>query len=172
MRAGPLVVRQRKELTMADKAEAIAQLQTAHDGFRAPIADLPDAAYGETFLGTWNLSQILAQMSGWYDELAPGFERAGRGERPTPEGVDYSDPQPWNDKFAAKARPGRAALAQFDASYDNYKAAAEKLDASHYGVDPERGRPKIGNRLLQGAGIGHFEEHTPDVASWLASRKA
>ncbi|MGH2634287.1 MAG: DinB family protein [Tepidiformaceae bacterium] len=157
---------------MADKTEAIAELQAAHDRFRARIADLPDAAYGETFLGTWNLSQLLAHMAGWYGEIKGGFERVGRGERPVPEGVDYSDADTWNVKFAANAQPGRAALAQFDAAYAAYAGAAQALAADSYGVDPERGRPKIGNRLLEGAGIHHFGEHTPEVESWLSGRKA
>ena len=157
---------------MADKAEAIAKLQAAHDTFRSPIADLPDGAYNETFLGTWNLSQLLAHMAGWYGEIGGGFERVGRGERPVPEGVDYNDADAWNVKFAARAQPGKAALAQFDSAYAAYVSAAERLDASNYGVDAERGRPKIGNRLLEGAGIHHFEEHAPEVAAWLSGRKA
>lgn len=157
---------------MAEKAEAIATLQAAHDHFRGLIANLPDAAYSETFLGTWNLSQILAHMAGWYGEIGPGFDRVGRGERPTPEGVDYSNADNWNATFATRAQPGKAALAQFDAAYDAYKGAAERLDAANYGIDPERGRPRIGNRLLEGAGIHHFEEHTPEIENWLSSRKA
>jgi hypothetical protein len=157
---------------MSDKEEAIAELQAAHDRFRSSIAGLPDEAYAETWLGTWNLSQLLAHMSGWYREMQGGFERAGRGERPTPEGVDYSDPQPWNDRFAADAKPGKAALADWDAAYDEYRSAAEALDGSLYGVDPEKGRPRIGNRLLQASGINHFEEHQSQLDGWLASRKS
>ena len=156
---------------MSDKTQAIAELDTAHDRFRGAIADLPDAAYGETWLGTWNLSQVLAHMAGWWREMCGGFARAGRGERPAPEGVDYSDPQPWNDRFSALAKPGKAALQDWDAAYGEYHAAAEALDDNLYGVDPEKGRPRIGNRLLQGAGIGHFEEHQPQLDAWLASRK-
>jgi hypothetical protein len=156
---------------MTDKQDAINELDAARDRFRSSIADLPDAAYSETWLGTWNLSQVLAHMAGWWREMAGGFERVGRGERPAPEGVDYSDPQPWNDRFSAAAKPGTAALADWDAAYDRYRGAAEALDDSLYGIDPEKGRPRIGNRLLQGAGIGHFEEHQPDLDAWLASRK-
>lgn len=157
---------------MTDKAEAIVELQQAHDRFRDRIVDLPDSAYRESFLGTWNLSQVLTHMAGWYGEITPGFSRVARGERPTPEGVDYSDADAWNARFCASPVAGKAALASFDAAYAEYLAAARALDASFYGVDAERGRPKIGNRLLQGAGVHHFEEHGPEVEAWLHARRA
>lgn len=152
---------------MTEKDDAIAELQAAHDHFRSCIANLPDEKYNETWLGSWNLSQLLAHMAGWYDEIAGGFARVARGERPTPEGVDYSDPDLWNARFAARAVPGVGALQQFDTAYAAYLAAAKSLDPSYYGTDPDRGRPRIGNRLLQGAGIGHFEEHQPELDAWL-----
>lgn len=156
---------------MSDKEQAIAELQTAHDHFRSAIAGLPDAAYNEVWLGTWNLSEVLAHMAGWFREMSGGFARAGRGERPAPDGVDYSDPQPWNDRFATQAKPGVAALADWDAAYAEYRSAAESLDDSLYGTNPENGRLRIGNRLLQGAGVHHFEEHQPELDAWLAARK-
>ena len=64
---------------MSDKAQAIAELDAAHDRFRGQIAELPDAAYGETWLGTWDLSQVLAHMSGWWREMSGGFARVARG---------------------------------------------------------------------------------------------
>jgi hypothetical protein len=155
---------------MTDRDDAIAELRTGHDRFRACIADLPDEKFDETWLGTWNLSQLLAHMAGWYGEMSGAFARVARGQRPTPEGVDYSDADSWNEKFAADAVPGRAALAQFDAAYADYVAAAESLNQSRFGTDVEKGRPKIGNRLLQGAGTGHFEEHQPELEAWLAGR--
>ncbi|MBE0607887.1 MAG: hypothetical protein IH609_00765, partial [Dehalococcoidia bacterium] len=75
---------------MATKAEALAALDSGYQKFRAPLAALDDAAYAEPWLGTWNLSQCLAHMEGWYREMTAAIERVGRGERPTPEGVDYS----------------------------------------------------------------------------------
>ncbi len=109
-------------------------------------------------------------MAGWYGEMSGAFARVARGERPAPEGVDYSDADRWNEQFARKAVPGRAALAQFDAAYAGYVAAARSLDDSMYGADPEKGRPKIGNRLLQGAGTHHFEEHQEQLEAWLGAR--
>jgi len=110
-------------------------------------------------------------MEGWYGEMTAAVERAGRGERPTPEGVDYSNADTWNEKFALQANPGRAALVAWDAAYRAYRKAAGALPEELYGEDPEKGRPLIGNRLLQGAGIHHFEEHQPALETWLKSRK-
>lgn len=155
---------------MADKQEALSSLDAGYDKFRAGIAGLSDEAFGETWLGEWNLSQVLAHMTGWYGEMTGAFERVARGERPVPEGVDYGNPDVWNAKFAPQAKPGRAALTEWDEAYAGYRAAAAALKDDLYGVDPEKGRPLIGNRLLQGAGISHFEEHQPQLDEWLRSR--
>lgn len=155
---------------MASKAEVLSTLETKYHDFHARIASLPDDAYGDTWLGEWNLSQVLAHMAGWFGEMTGGIERAGRGERPTREGVDYGDENAWNGRFASGAKPGREALRVFDAAYAAYLDAAKALSEDQFGIDPEKGRPRIGNRLLQGAGIGHFDEHQPQLDAWLASR--
>ena len=156
---------------MATKAEATAELEQKYAMFRANIADLSASAYYERWLGEWGLSHLLAHMSGWFKEMTFAMQRVGRGERPTPEGVDYSNADAWNAKFASTASPGKYGLATFDAYFKRYLEAAKSLPEELYGIDPASGKPRIGNRLLQGAGIHHFEEHTGEVETWLASRK-
>jgi len=155
---------------MASKQEAISGLEAAYERFRGKISQLPADAYSETWLGSWNLSQVLAHMSGWFHEMRGAIERVGRGERPTPEGVDYGNADPWNAKFAATASPGAAALPIFDLRFREYVDAAKALDESLFGTNDE-GRLRIGNRLLDGAGIHHFAEHEPQLDAWLGSRK-
>jgi hypothetical protein len=155
---------------MASKQEALAALESAHDSFRAKIANLPDDAYNETWLGSWNLSQLLAHMGGWFNEMTGAMERVGRGERPTPEGVDYSDADGWNAKFAATATPGKAALQVWDMRFRRYADAAKALGEDQFGEN-EQGRPKIGNRLIGASGLDHFAEHREQLDGWLASRK-
>jgi hypothetical protein len=155
---------------MSDKATTINDLERAHDQFRSPLEHLDDAAFSETWLGEWNLSQLLAHMAGWYTEMTGAIARAGRGERPVPEGVDYSNSDEWNAKFAKTAHAGKAALKTYDSAYEGYVAAARALPENLYGTDPEKGRPLIGNRLLQASGIGHFEEHQAQLDGWLRSR--
>jgi hypothetical protein len=110
-------------------------------------------------------------MAGWYREMTAAFDRLARGEAPVPAGVNYNETETWNQKFAAQAKEGREALADWETAYAAYREAAAALSDDFYGVDPEKGRPRIGNRLLQGAGIGHFEEHQPELESWLAGRR-
>ncbi len=152
------------------KADEISALERAYTEFRDRIANLPDDAYGEVWLGEWNLSQLLAHMAGWYRQMTIALERVSRGERPSPEGVDWSDVEAWNRRFAAEAKPGRAALEDWDEAFHGYLAAAKAAPEELFGVDEERGRPRIASRLLQTAGVGHFEEHRPELEEWLARR--
>jgi hypothetical protein len=155
---------------MAEKEQAIADLAQSYTDFRERIASLPDDAYRETWLGEWSLEQLLAHMAGWWREMSGAFPRVAAGGRPAPEGVDYSDADTWNAKFAAGSKQGQAALDDWDEAFHEYYAAAQGLDASFYGVDPEKGRPRIGNRLLAASGLDHFAEHRPQLESWLRSR--
>lgn len=156
---------------MVSKSEALAELDSGYARFRSPIADLDDDAFAEIWLGTWNLSQCLAHMAGWYREMTGAIDRVAAGQPPVPSGTDYNDTETWNAKFSAQAKPGRDALADWETAYAAYREAAAALPEDLYGFDDEKGRPRIGNRLLQGAGIGHFEEHQPELEQWLASRK-
>lgn len=156
---------------MADKDAAILELEEAYVAFRDLISGLPDEAFGEQFNDGWTLTQLLAHMAGWYREMTPAFGRVGRGERPVPAGVDYSDADGWNARFAKDARTGRGALDDFDLAFHGYYAAAKELSDEHFGLDPERGRPRIGNRLLGASGIEHLHEHQPQVEVWVAQRR-
>ena len=55
--------------------------------------------------------------------------------------------------------------------HEVHEPVALALDEGLYGIDPEKGRPRIGNRLLDGPGLHHFDEHRPQLESWLASRR-
>lgn len=156
---------------MTDKKTTIHDLELGYQEFRGPIERLDEKDFSEVWLGDWSLEHLLAHMAGWYREMTPAIQRAGRGERPTPEGVDYSDADGWNSKFAQQAKQGKAALKDFDAAYQAYLEAGKALPDNLFGTDPERGRPLIGNRLLQASGIGHFKEHQEQLDHWLKGRK-
>jgi hypothetical protein len=136
--------------------------------FRAKIAGLPDSAWEETWLGTWSLRQLAAHMAGWAEEMARALERVGRGERPAPAGVDYSDADAWNAKFAATAAPAKGELAHFDSAFAAYIASAKALGDDLFGT--KDGRPRIGSRLVDGAGVHHFAEHGAELDAWLKGR--
>ncbi len=155
---------------MSAKTENIAELEQAYSAFRAKIAHLSDDAFQEQWLGSWNLSELLAHMTGWFKEMGGALDRVGRGERPTPEGVDFSNADAWNAKFAATSSPGRHALGIFDLRFKEYVEAARRLDEGVFGKN-EEGKLRIGSRLLDGAGIHHFAEHNGQLDAWLAGRK-
>lgn len=157
---------------MPDKSASLATLESKYQEFRERISGLPAHAYDEVWLGEWNLAQVLAHMAGWFGEMTAGLKRVANGERPTPEGVDYSDEDAWNGRFAASASPGTGALAAFDAAYANYRDAAIALSEDKFGVDPQTGKPRIGVRLLDGAGVHHFDEHRPQIDEWLSKRNS
>ena len=155
---------------MTDKAAAIHDLELGYQEFRGSLHNVEEDRYKETWLGEWNLSQLLAHMAGWFREMTPAFERVSRGERPTPEGADYSKSDEWNAGFAKNSKPGTAALKDFEEAYAGYLAAAKALPDNFYGQDPESGKVRIGNRLLQASGIGHFAEHQPQLDAWIKAK--
>ena len=155
---------------MSAKSENINQFERDAAAFRAKIADLPDTAWRETWLGTWTLSELTAHMAGWATEMAGALGRVAKGERPTPEGVNYGDADAWNAKFAANASPRAGALDTFDLRFREYAEAAQALPEDLFGKTDE-GKLKIGSRLLDGAGIHHLAEHGAHVDEWLAARK-
>ena len=155
---------------MSDKSDSIATLDSKYQEFRAKISGLPADAYGEVWLGEWNLAQLLGHMTGWFGEMTVGLKRVAIGERPTPEGVNYSDADAWNAKFIATASAGAAALGDFDGAYASYRDAATALPEDKFGEDSQTGKPRIGGRLLDGPGIHHFDEHRPQIDEWLSKR--
>lgn len=155
---------------MSAQTDIINELEQAYTAFRAKVANLDDAAWDETWLGTWKVNQMLAHMAGWANEMVGGIQRVAQGQRPTPEGVSYADTDGWNEKFASVAKEGKEALAEFDAAFRAYIDAAKALPGDLFGTGDD-GKVRIGSRLLTGAGIHHFEEHGAELDAWLASRK-
>ena len=155
---------------MSDKDEAIQRFEASRTPLRNRLANLSDDAFKEPGVGDWNVNQLLAHMAGWLREMAPAFDRVARGERANPPDADYSDVDSWNARSTEGALPHAEAVSDFDAASDEFLAAARRLGQEHYGIDAERARPRIGNRLLEGPGTLHFMEHGEQVKNWLASR--
>jgi hypothetical protein len=155
---------------MSAKDETLTKLDEGYDEFRMLLGGAPQDAYEEVWLGEWSLRHLLAHMSGWFTEMAGALERVGRGERPGREGVDLSDVEGLNAKFAADLPPTSEALTRFDAAYKSFRDAAAALGEELFGIDEEKGRPKIATRLIEASGTGHFEEHVGELRDWLRSR--
>jgi hypothetical protein len=99
--------------------------------------------------------------------MAGALGRIARGERPTPEGVDYSDDAKWNAGFASKLHGvgPRTAIAIWEQQHADYVRAAQGVPDDRYGVKDD-GKPNTVNRLLETSGYGHYREHLAQISEW------
>jgi hypothetical protein len=142
-----------------DKQTALAELQSEFQNVLAAVDGLDEPAMSAPFLGTWNAKDVLAHLAGWHLQMTAAMERMARGERPTPEGVDYSDSDAWNARFASAlhAQSATTVLAELKQSFANYLRAAQAIPDDRYGEG------KTVNRLLETSGTGHYKEHLPEL---------
>ncbi len=113
--------------------------------------------------GTWSVVNLLQHMDGWLREMTPALQRLARGERPTPEGVDYSDIDAWNAEFVEVRgeQTVAAAITAIEEGYTAFRASAESVDADRFGDN------KTANRLVNASGAHHFDEHADDIKKYL-----
>ena len=120
-----------------------------------------DEAHGswEGAVGEWSVAQLLQHMHGWLTEMTAAVERMNAGQRPTPEGVDYSDPQDWNPGFVAERgeQTFEAARAAFNEGHDRFASAVAEVDAARFGEG------KTINRMVEGVVTHHYVEHSEDL---------
>ncbi len=142
-----------------------------HDGayrrFRSLVEPIAEPQFEERWLdGRWGVREIVAHLAGWHRQFTIALERMGRGERPSPEGVDWSDVQAWNEHFAHEARNKTKAqvIRELDEAVATFHAAAEALPEERFGPG------KTASRLL--AENGHFNTHADQIRGWLAHRAA
>jgi hypothetical protein len=151
----------------ADKAALLAGAETELTALKQSLAGLDEAALTEVWCGTWSVRDILAHMVGWHRELIPALERLTRGERPVPEGTDYStDVDAWNARFVEARRDWTAqrARTELDASHRDFMRAAAAVDAARF--DPAR----TAYRLVDLNSRHHYQEHRADIEAWRARR--
>lgn len=148
-----------------DKASTLKQVQGGFDELLAAIDKLDDDAMSRRFYGDWGVKDILAHIAGWQTQMTGAMERMARGEKPTPEGVDYSDSDAWNARFAGamRAQSAETVVAELRQSFGNYLRAAQAIP------DDRFGEGKTINRLLETSGYGHYAEHLPAIKEYRAS---
>ncbi len=151
---------------MATKAETLAAHQRAYDELRAAFGELSEREATERFYGTWGVREIVAHVAGWHEQLGEGLARIARGERPTPEGADWSDVEGWNGRFAdeVKEAPFGDAVTRLDRAVAALRAAADRVAEDRYGEG------KTVNRMIDGAGIEHMHAHAADIRAWRERR--
>jgi hypothetical protein len=142
-----------------DKQTTLKQLQDGFAQLTAVLDGLDEKAMNAVFYGAWSAKDIAAHIAGWHHTMTGAMERMARGERPTPEGVDYSDADAWNARFAAAmtAQNGATVIAGLKQSFANYLRAARAIPEDRYGEG------KTINRLIDTSGTGHYKEHLPAI---------
>lgn len=152
-----------------DKAEVLQNVEAESQNLQAAVKGLDNDQMAETWLDGWSAKDILAHVLGWDREMIVFLERLARGERPAPEGVDYSDPNAWNAKFALEFAPisGSTVLAIWRQVHMNFLRAAKALPDDRFGE--KDGKPKTANRMLADSGYQHYQEHTAQILEWRKS---
>jgi len=142
-----------------DKQAVIEEIRTAYQEYMDAVNGLSEEQRTKPFLGTWSVREITGHIIGWQEQMTTGFERMAKGERPTPEGVNWSDVQSWNDTFAAGLgnRTAGELIAELDSRVENMITALQSLP------DDRFGEGKTVNRMAEAAGFGHFREHAPEI---------
>lgn len=131
--------------------EAFIELQQATRG-------LTDEQMVEVWLGTWGVREILIHMSGWHRAMIPALHHVGRGEAPYAPGT-YDDFDAWNARFVAERAGVKVAdvRAELEESHRDFLRAATAVPERHFAAARE---------LLDGAGTGHYREHTSQIRAW------
>ncbi len=144
------------------REELLKTLDVEFAGLLGAIEGLGDEQMTCVWFGDWSVRDILAHIAGWHREMVGAFQRIARGERPVPEGVDYSDTDAWNARFAAAQRNASPAamVAELKASKEAFAAAARQVPEDRF----EEGRAAY--RILHTTGIDHYREHYPPIREW------
>lgn len=152
---------------MTDKDTTLKTLDDEYRNFQTAIEGLDEQQFALPFLDGWDVRDIVAHVLGWEDEMIPALDRIARGERPVPEGVDYSNGDEWNAGFsgALHAISPQTVLAKWRQTHMNFVRAAQSVPGDRYGVK-EDGKPNTINRLLETTGYGHYREHIAQIADW------
>jgi len=154
---------------MSSKQDELRWHEEAYRDFRSLVNGIDPMRFEERWLdGRWGVREIVAHLAGWHRELATGFERMSRGERPAPEGVDWTDTQRWNDVFAAGAQGKDKAqiLKELDEEEARFRRLGEQLPDDRFGPD------KTANKMFERVGTGHFRTHAAMIRGWLQQRAA
>jgi hypothetical protein len=145
----------RLEVLIKELETSFAELQQAMEG-------LSHAQLLEQWFGEWSVYDICSHIVGWHHEMDEALERISRGERPTPEGVDYSDSDACNARFVEtwQQSSGQAVMEELVASKDLFVAAARTVPDEKF----EEGR--AADRIMHASAIDHYREHAAAIREW------
>lgn len=146
---------------MSDKQSVVEDARSAFREFQTSIDGLTDAQLTTPFLDGWSVREVAGHLTGWLEQMTTGFQRMAEGQRPTPEGTDWSDVQTWNTGFAAdvKDRNARELVNELDSRVEALVAALQALPDDRFGEN------KTTNRMADAAAIHHFREHADEITA-------
>jgi hypothetical protein len=147
------------------REQLIQQLNSGFAALLESVEGLSDEQMTRVWYDDWGVRDVLAHVAGWHREMAKAFERIAQGERPVPEGVDYSNFDAWNANFASDASSVNPStvIAELQASQKAFVDAASSLPEDRF----EEG--KTAYRILHTTGIEHYREHEPPIREWRKS---
>jgi hypothetical protein len=149
------------EAFMSDKARLLREADQAFGELRESIDGLSDDEMRRVWLGSWGVREILIHTSGWHDEMAPALGRIAKGEEAYPAGT-YDDFDAWNARFVEQKTGVKTVdvIADLEASHRAFLAAAAAVPEALFAP----GGAAIGP--FDGAGAGHYREHTAQIRRW------
>lgn len=152
---------------MSDKQTVVEQARAAYQQFMEAVKGLDEAALSKPFLDDWSVREIGGHLIGWLEQMTTGLERMARGERPSPEGVDWSDVQSWNNRFASSVagRGVKELVNDLESRLERLIAAVQALPEDRFGEN------KTVNRMVDAAAIHHFKEHAEEIGAARGSGK-
>ena len=143
----------------------INELETSFSELEQSIAGLTAEQMLEPWYENWTVRDILGHIIGWHEASEDILSRISRGEKPVPEGTDYSDSDAWNARFAGiwRTRTPEAAVTELRASKQRFVLAAKHVPEDRF----EDGR--TANNVLSGNGTNHYNEHSAAIRKWRES---
>jgi len=149
---------------MSDKATLLREADDAFAELHHAIEGLSEEEMRRVWLGTWGVREILIHISGWHEELTPGFARIAKGEAPYTPGT-YDDFDAWNARFV-EAKNGVKAmdvLAELTAARRAFSEAATSTPDVHFAPGGAAREP------FEGAGAAHYREHAAQIRDWRSA---
>ncbi|MGH7335015.1 MAG: ClbS/DfsB family four-helix bundle protein [Candidatus Rokuibacteriota bacterium] len=145
---------------MDERAKLLQEADEAFTELQRATVGLTEEQMVKVWFGTWGVREILIHISGWHRAMILALQRVARGEPPYSPGT-YDDFDAWNARFVAEKTGVKVAdvRVELEASHRDFLRAATAVPEHHFAAARE---------LLDGAGTGHYREHTGQIRGWRA----
>jgi hypothetical protein len=151
---------------MSDKAVLLKDTEEAFGELHRTIEGLTEEEAGRVWLGTWGVREILIHISGWHDAMADALDNVAKGRPGYAEGM-YDDYDAWNARFVADRAGVKLAdvMAELDTSHRRMVDAARAVPDAQFAEGAAARGP------IEGAGAGHYREHSAQIREWRATAR-